>query len=187
MANGLCSRCLTVLTGDNCPPSILKVGRGYCRTCTNTRYGINVKRTCPGCKVSLEKENCQPSVFRRGAGFCRECSNKYSNSRYHENPKRHTETIKRSNKKNWIKSRGYWRKHKFGTTQEQFDAKLISQDGRCEICNCPMTSPFQDHDHKTGKNRDLLCRACNSLLGNAYENEDILTGAILYLRKHADG
>jgi hypothetical protein len=42
----------------------------------------------------------------------------------------------------------------------------------------------QDHNHETGKLRDLLCSSCNLLLGNCRENEEILLSAIRYLRKH---
>lgn len=41
-----------------------------------------------------------------------------------------------------------------------------------------------DHDHITGKVRGLLCRACNHLIGNSLEDEEILFKAVEYIRKY---
>mgnify|MGYP002345384244 CR=1 FL=1 len=40
-----------------------------------------------------------------------------------------------------------------------------------------------DHCHKTNKVRGLLCYLCNSMLGKAKDNIDILNNAIKYLSK----
>jgi len=73
---------------------------------------------------------------------------------------------------------------KYGVTREEFDAKLASQDGKCAICLAPLDKPHFDHDHVTGKNRDLLCRFCNLVLGNAHDSVEVLQNAISYLKKH---
>lgn len=39
------------------------------------------------------------------------------------------------------------------------------------------------HDHKTGKIRGLLCRACNHGLGNFLDSIENLEEAINYLKK----
>lgn len=58
----------------------------------------------------------------------------------------------------------------------------------CEICGI-MEKDLNhilhvDHDHVTGNNRGFLCRNCNSMLGMAQDNIDILRGAIKYLGKY---
>ena len=73
---------------------------------------------------------------------------------------------------------------KYKVTQEEFDAKLAAQGGKCTICSIPLDKPHFDHDHATGKNRDLLCRFCNLVLGNARDNIQVLQNAIDYLKKH---
>jgi hypothetical protein len=88
------------------------------------------------------------------------------------------------------KSVARYREKLFGITQEQFDVKFAKQSGLCSICEQPMLAnirkkiPCQDHNHTTGKLRDLLCSSCNLLIGNCCENEKILANAIRYLQKH---
>ena len=59
------------------------------------------------------------------------------------------------------------------------------QNWICPICQLPLentrTGCNMDHCHTTGKNRGLLHRKCNALLGYAKDNEQILLNAILYL------
>jgi hypothetical protein len=72
----------------------------------------------------------------------------------------------------------------FGVTQQKFDEMLIAQSGRCAICSEPLLTPHLDHDHVTGKSRELLCRFCNLVLGNAKDKIVVLERAIDYLKKH---
>lgn len=80
----------------------------------------------------------------------------------------------------------------FGMTVDEWEEKILAQNGCCAICRKPETAtrlgkPLTlsvDHNHKTGAIRDLLCRACNVLLGYANEDADVLIKAIAYLRRH---
>jgi len=73
-------------------------------------------------------------------------------------------------------------------------ALLVSQDGRCLICEEEIEfsgdygcSAVIDHDHATGKVRGILCQECNKSLGKV---ERITNGkrwlylAIGYLERH---
>ena len=73
---------------------------------------------------------------------------------------------------------------KYGITSEQFNLMLNNQGGLCIICKKQMIVPHLDHNHETGKNRDLLCKNCNTGLGMFLENETFLNSAIEYLRRH---
>lgn len=75
-------------------------------------------------------------------------------------------------------------RREFGINEQQYDQMLIDQSGRCAICLEPMMTPHLDHDHKTGKGRELLCRFCNLTLGNARDRIDLLQKSIDYLKKH---
>ena len=78
-------------------------------------------------------------------------------------------------------------------TSQQYLEKLITQNNCCAICNKPEhrllktgdIKPLSvDHNHITGEVRDLLCNDCNSLLGFAKENVEILQNAINYLTRN---
>lgn len=79
--------------------------------------------------------------------------------------------------------RGSQRKYKYGITNEKYSQMVDSQGGKCAICDQP-TKLCVDHDHTTGKVRELLCNSCNAVLGYSKENQIILRSAIKYLNKH---
>lgn len=82
-----------------------------------------------------------------------------------------------------------WR---IGLTQEQYDQMVADQDGLCAICDEPPTADDNprtsvlhiDHDHATGKVRQLLCWRCNCGLGNFADDIDRMAAALAYLVKH---
>ncbi len=82
------------------------------------------------------------------------------------------------------------RKHYYGITSENFDAKMASQDSKCAICGRPLVRPSLDHDHaccpskkSCGKCiRGILCQGCNTIIGLAGDSILILSNAIEYLK-----
>jgi hypothetical protein len=80
----------------------------------------------------------------------------------------------------------------YSLTVLEFQAMLTAQDGHCAICPCsdmskPKAFPIVDHDHKTKKNRGLLCAHCNRGLGHFKDNPELLQKAIEYLIKWSSG
>jgi len=81
-----------------------------------------------------------------------------------------------------------WR---YGLTELEFKNLLKSQNNCCAICNYPIAyDPAEtekqltiDHCHSTGKVRGLLCRHCNSGLGQFGDSTETLAKAIQYLNK----
>lgn len=81
----------------------------------------------------------------------------------------------------------------YGLTVEQWQAMVDAQGNRCAICGSPPvpgSGPATkrlhvDHDHRTGKNRALLCNACNRALGYFRDDRDRLLAAARYLEEHA--
>jgi hypothetical protein len=75
---------------------------------------------------------------------------------------------------------------------DEYDAMFEAQKGLCAICCKPETSKLRgvvkrlavDHDHSTGKVRDLLCNACNRAIGLMRENPEVFYKAAEYLKKH---
>jgi len=56
-------------------------------------------------------------------------------------------------------------RRKFGITIEDYEKLYNLQKGKCLICGKFSVVLDVDHNHKTGKIRGLLCRACNTLVG----------------------
>ena len=59
------------------------------------------------------------------------------------------------------------------------------QNNKCAICGIEFSDnnkAFVDHCHKTNRVRGLLCTRCNTLLGMAKDNIEILQKAITYLQ-----
>ena len=82
---------------------------------------------------------------------------------------------------------------KYGLSASEYEALFEAQSGRCAICKCEETAtrlgnPISlavDHHHKTGRVRELLCTACNKMIGLANEKPEILVAAIRFLKKHS--
>ena len=80
-------------------------------------------------------------------------------------------------------------KRMFGLSLEDYEQKAKNQNYVCAICLLPCKSGKNlavDHNHKTGKLRDLLCGNCNGGLGKFQDNPELLSKAADYLRKHHD-
>lgn len=76
------------------------------------------------------------------------------------------------------------RERKYGITQERFDELFAQQGRRCFICRTDspkMNRWMLDHDHKRNIVRGILCINCNSILGHAHDNLEILERAVFYL------
>lgn len=88
----------------------------------------------------------------------------------------------------------YKRKREFGLSDEDYKQMLIAQQYVCAICHQPerqlrrgrLVALHVDHDHKTGKVRQLLCTKCNAGLGYFDDNPERMQQAAAYLEKHRD-
>jgi hypothetical protein len=110
------------------------------------------------------------------SGGCRVRSRERSRLWRLENPKRQNAHYRR-----------HHLKKKFGITPEDYEDMVAAQDGKCAICATADTSPDAwfcvDHDHTTGKVRGLLCRTCNTSIGQAGDDPARLRKAIAYLER----
>lgn len=70
----------------------------------------------------------------------------------------------------------------YGISLEDYNILKKNQKGRCAICNKKYSKTLLvDHDHKTGRVRGLLCRKCNTGLGQFCDNPKLLWQACLYM------
>lgn len=82
----------------------------------------------------------------------------------------------------------------YGLSIAEYAEMYRIQDGKCAICHQPELSKDRqgnarvlavDHCHSTGAVRELLCYSCNSMLGQARDNVEILLSGADYLKRHS--
>ena len=92
------------------------------------------------------------------------------------------------------KQRQYSLKRYYGLSLNDYAEMYRVQDGKCGICKLPEMDKDRhgnvrvlavDHCHKTGSVRELLCYSCNSMLGQAKDNEQVLLAGADYIRRHS--
>lgn len=89
--------------------------------------------------------------------------------------------IYRENNKEKIKSKRLLKN--YGLTLVQMEEMIKAQGDKCFICL--LVKPLVvDHNHKTGKVRNLLCKECNAGIGLLKDSEEILTNALNYIKTH---
>jgi hypothetical protein len=129
-------------------------------------------KECPRCKtVKFENEFGKRKDRKDGLrNWCNSCENTES---------------KKYRKKNSDKCKDHHLKNTFGISLEDYNKMLEAQHGRCAGCgDSPDDRALDvDHNHITGKNRGLLCRRCNFVLGYSRDNPFILQRLIEYLAK----
>lgn len=82
-----------------------------------------------------------------------------------------------------IRRRNLWAEFKI--TVEDWDSLFQSQGKKCAICGTKEKTGngfCTDHCHKSGKIRGILCTCCNTVLGHARDNPEILIKAVWYLQ-----
>ena len=110
---------------------------------------------------------------------CNECNLARRKEIYHE--RKHPD---QQREKNLRKS--------FGLGVDDYETILRNQDYRCKLCGVSAEEEKKrtskrlavDHCHTTGKIRGLLCRKCNTGLGNFNDDINLMTKAINYLKEN---
>jgi hypothetical protein len=98
---------------------------------------------------------------------------------YRESQRRYKESAKARNN-----SRLYHYKRKYNLTTEQVIEKYEKQGGLCGLCGKPLPTIMEkchtDHDHVTGKVRDILHARCNLFMGFFERDPEILWQLLEY-------
>lgn len=150
---------------------------------------MNTKKCCK-CKVVKDLNEFSKDKYRKDGyrSNCRQCcvinSQKYR--------KLHPEIFKlqrrryydKKKKENPYYQRKYQLKSYYNLELDNYENMIKEQNGICAICNQRTDKLCVDHNHSTGKVRQLLCTRCNHGLGNFRENINFLENAIIYIRKH---
>lgn len=83
------------------------------------------------------------------------------------------------------KARDQQLRAKHGLSTEAYDALVVAQSGRCEVCaDIPLKPLVVDHDHHTGTVRALLCDPCNRGLGCFRDDAARMRAGAAYVESH---
>jgi hypothetical protein len=93
----------------------------------------------------------------------------------------------RENNKEKVLNKRY--QERYGISYQDYCNLLKEQNHKCAICGIDEVDSRSnklcvDHDHETGKVRQLLCHNCNCGLGHFQDNVSVLEEALKYLIKH---
>lgn len=119
------------------------------------------EKLCNKCQRILPASNFKIRPNQRLESWCRECTNLRTRLKSHN------------------------------LTEDNYNAMVVAQDGKCAICDRTTNILFIDHNHNCcpGKGscgkcvRGLLCPGCNSAVGALGENPEIFAKALAYLRR----
>ncbi len=138
---------------------------------------------CPQCEQILPAGNFHRSNATSDGlhGWCKSCRSEYGKRYCQGNSSVHAKSQRRCQLR-----------RKFGITPEDYGRMLADQKGRCAICRGKETKARRgkvidlsvDHDHETGKIRELLCHSCNVAIGHLRHNPELIDKAAAYLRRH---
>ena len=88
----------------------------------------------------------------------------------------------------------YRRQHlrrNYDISLEEYEEMLSIQGSKCAVCKTEKAGGKHnvfcvDHDHVTGKVRELLCKDCNIVLGIINDSPEHLGRLMAYILKHTD-
>jgi len=138
------------------------------------------EQMCRTCGIVKDIEEFSMSNTLKGTRRkeCRSCRSAYKKAYALAHPEKHR-----------VKARNGTIK-KYGISPEDYNRMFNEQGGKCAICGSHQSefnrSLSIDHCHTTGKVRMLLCINCNSLLGMAKDDKNILEKAQAYLTLFGD-
>lgn len=146
-------------------------------------------KPCSICKTSkpLTEYYFRVDKPRIRRSVCKACTQAARDKWRKENPEKARAEAKRYYHADTTRQRSYRLQSKYGWTLADFTARLVAQGGKCAVCKMAAVKGrwAVDHNHETGRVRDILCDDCNVALGRFRESIPTLRSAIVYLRNHA--
>jgi len=144
--------------------------------------------------LTCERQGCGKEFRQTGTAtpkkYCSgACGARARNTRHRDkDPKRLSETRKAYYRAHPREYFGRYLKSEYGLSLARYDEMVLEQCGKCALCGESMSENGAisvDHDHVTGKVRELLHRHCN--IGLTYvEDTAFRARAEAYLGKHRE-
>lgn len=131
---------------------------------------------CSKCKIEQPIVNYHKrTMVKRGHdSWCKTCKSIYRKDYF-----------KRNKEKEVLRSRlKAWKTIGVLITLDEYTNFIKKQENKCAICDRETARLNVDHNHITGKVRELLCGSCNRGLGLFQDSIDVLKNAVKYLEKH---
>ena len=151
-------------------------------------------KKCSKCKQEKDESEFYKNRTKKDtlSYRCKQCDRDTTNVRRKNNPEQHKKAVEKWQRENPERVRNMILKRRYNISTEEYNNLLKLQNNVCAICGKPETEIRRgrmiglsvDHNHKTNKNRGLLCDSCNKLLGHAHEDPEILLKAEKYLRSY---
>jgi transposase-like protein len=168
-----------------------------CKKCGSSNTKIRDKRRelylCQDCNRHFNKNSTKlRGVIINDMKWCNKCQIIKPISEFFEGVDRGKKRIKSPCKQCFYERQLLTKYRKYNLSKKDFENLLLESDYKCNICEKDFKQQpkhilyqklYIDHCHKTNKVRGLLCNNCNSFLGLAKDDINILKKAITYLKK----
>ena len=138
------------------------------------------------CKYGHEFVLANCVFLKDGRRQCRLCKIKRCADWRKNHKDRHNELRKKWASRNPDSQTNMRLKAVYGITLDEYSRRADAQNHLCMICGEPESSGMRlsvDHDHITNEIRELLCRKCNTGLGQFRDRLDLLLKAVEYLKR----
>ena len=166
----------------------------FCPKCRQTLsltefYRVNKSNRGP----ERDRRTGAPKDRRTHTSWCKHCRKKQRDVQYAKQVS--TGEAVETNKRLYGRVRERRLQTQYGLTPLDYAEMLDAQNGLCAICGEPETTRHKtgtvrqlsvDHNHETGKVRELLCHNCNCGIGRFKDDIEKLREAVAYLERHKE-
>ena len=147
---------------------------------------------CKDCKELFQRSGFYTFTYKKTgkksrSTRCRQCDLRRVEKWKNENRDKYNEKSRKwhNTPKGRLSARNTRLRKEYDISQSDYEAMLKAQGGKCGICGEKSKYALEiDHDHKTGRVRELLCRVCNCVLGYVEKHSSRIRLCPEYLRKH---
>ena len=143
------------------------------------------ERECRKCDTTKPFDAFPRRSSGRPSSWCKDCTNEY-NREYVKTPEGAAKKRRAAAEYN-ARNPDYFLTRNYGLKPGQYDEMVKAQGGACAICGTTDSGGRKwhvDHDHETGKVRDLLCSPCNLGIGKMQDDPARLRAAADYIERH---